>query len=106
MPILDASEVQQVRGELVAIRDKVNTLLDAIDGAPQGNTTPRETKAEPEASSSSSSSKARGSGDTVSTKPTTNANSKYNSASSVKPLDVKTTGYSTEYNMHRVWGSG
>ena len=34
LPTLDASEVQEVRKELIAIRDKVNTLLDAIDGAP------------------------------------------------------------------------
>ena len=36
MPTLDASEVQEVRRELVAIRDKVNILLDAIDGHPKG----------------------------------------------------------------------
>lgn len=35
LPILDASEVQEVRKELIAIRDKVNTLLDAIDGNPK-----------------------------------------------------------------------
>lgn len=35
LPILDASEVQEVRKELIAIRDKVNTLLDAIDGKPK-----------------------------------------------------------------------
>ena len=35
LPTLDASEVQEVRKELIAIRDKVNTLLDAIDGAPK-----------------------------------------------------------------------
>ena len=33
LPTLDASEVQQVRKELVLIRDKVNVLLNAIDGA-------------------------------------------------------------------------
>ena len=36
LPTLDASEVQEVRKELVAIRDKVNTLLDALDGTPRG----------------------------------------------------------------------
>lgn len=35
LPVLDASEVQEVRRELVAIRDKVNILLDAIDGHPK-----------------------------------------------------------------------
>ena len=35
LPTLDASEVQEVRKELVAIRDKVNTLLDAIDATPK-----------------------------------------------------------------------
>ena len=35
LPTLDASEVQEMRKELVAIRDKVNTLLDAIDGNPK-----------------------------------------------------------------------
>lgn len=35
LPLLDASEVQDVRKELIAIRDKVNTLLDAIDGKPR-----------------------------------------------------------------------
>ena len=33
LPTLDASEVQEVRKELVTIRDKVNTLLNALDGA-------------------------------------------------------------------------
>jgi len=33
--MLDASEVQEVRKELVAIRNKVNILLDAIDGHPK-----------------------------------------------------------------------
>ncbi len=33
LPTLDASEVQEVRKELVDIRDKVNTLLNALDGA-------------------------------------------------------------------------
>lgn len=28
--------MNQVRKELIAIRDKVNVLLDAIDGAPKG----------------------------------------------------------------------
>lgn len=37
LPILDASEVQEVRKELIAIRDKVNVLLDAIDGNPKGS---------------------------------------------------------------------
>lgn len=35
LPALDASEVQEVRKELVAIRDKVNILLNAIDGHPK-----------------------------------------------------------------------
>lgn len=35
LPTLDASEVQEVRKELIAIRDKVNTLLDAIDSVPK-----------------------------------------------------------------------
>ncbi|XP_064405620.1 protein TFG-like isoform X1 [Halichondria panicea] len=33
LPTLDASEVQEVRTELVTIRNKVNTLLNALDGA-------------------------------------------------------------------------
>ena len=33
--MLNASEVQEVRKELVAIRNKVNILLDAIDGHPK-----------------------------------------------------------------------
>lgn len=36
LPSLDVAEVQEVRKELVAIRDKVNTLLDALDGTPRG----------------------------------------------------------------------
>ena len=36
LPTLDASEVQEVRRELVAIRDKVNVLLNAIHGNPKG----------------------------------------------------------------------
>lgn len=35
LPIIDASEVQQVRKELIIIRDKVNAILNAIDGAPK-----------------------------------------------------------------------
>jgi len=35
LPILDASEVQAVRNELAIIRDKVNTLLDALDLRPK-----------------------------------------------------------------------
>ncbi len=35
LPVLDASEVQDVRKELVSIRDKVNVLLNAIDGNPK-----------------------------------------------------------------------
>jgi hypothetical protein len=34
LPTLDASEVQKVKKELITIRDKVNMLLDAIDGKP------------------------------------------------------------------------
>lgn len=37
LPTLDASEVQEVRKELVAIRDKVNILLNAIDGNSTGS---------------------------------------------------------------------
>ena len=35
LPTLDASEVQEVRKELCAIRDKVNVLIDAIDRVPK-----------------------------------------------------------------------
>ena len=35
LPTLDASEVQEVRKELCAIRDKVNALIDAIDRVPK-----------------------------------------------------------------------
>ena len=35
LPTLDSSEVQEVRKELCAIRDKVNVLIDAIDRVPK-----------------------------------------------------------------------
>ena len=39
LPSLDAHEVQAVKKELAIIRDKVNTLLDALDVQPKGTET-------------------------------------------------------------------
>lgn len=39
LPSLDAYEVQAVKKELAIIRDKVNTLLDALDVRPKGTET-------------------------------------------------------------------
>ena len=63
LPIIDASEVQEVRKELVAIREKVNTLLNAIDGAPKP---PASTYSNEVAKSES---RTRQSAETISSKP-------------------------------------
>lgn len=36
LPIIDASEVKEVKKELATIRDKVTALLDALDITPKG----------------------------------------------------------------------
>ena len=38
LPTLDSHEVQEVRRELCVIRDKVNTILDSLDGKSGGTT--------------------------------------------------------------------
>ena len=38
LPTLDSHEVQEVRRELCVIRDKVNTILDSLDGKLGGAT--------------------------------------------------------------------
>eukprot|EP00731_Ephydatia_muelleri_P032259 Em0023g766a len=43
LPILDASEVKEVKKELATIRDKVTTLLDALDITPKSVPTARAT---------------------------------------------------------------
>ena len=43
LPILDASEVKEVKKELATIRDKVTALLDALDITPKSVPTARAT---------------------------------------------------------------
>ena len=49
LPTLDAHEVQEVRRELSQIRDKVNVILDSLDGrsAGEGVVTPIDKAAKP-----------------------------------------------------------